>query len=327
MPSKKRKHRRRRNKGTQKNATANTKDPGTAGILAKDRAMPLSALSALGETLPAPESVLKPCKISPAAIIEEGSLKASTAIRVGEREDSLPPKYRTPKETVPQPPAPDKMPPSMDSAGALDILSGDFKSPEGLPDHQTCGNTPKASNERPSMDSAEALNILSGDFKHPVNPPPDQPSLVSASTHKLSLVDAALGSLEEDLLAQAVTPNFKSSMEVPTKAKQQFSAGPSDAFDALSNTLMDSSSGYDPTPVPTEEIIENIIVEKHVGKLGERDDTLPPNYRFPKAPLDGGQNQEKDTAFKKESEKVVEKMPASGEGPGQNGSDVLPVTS
>ncbi|KPP65939.1 hypothetical protein Z043_115604 [Scleropages formosus] len=179
--------------------------------------MPLSALSALGETLPAPETVLKPCKISPAAIIEEGSLKASTAIRVGEREDSLPPKYRTPKETVPQPPAPDKMP---------------------------------------------------------------------------SLVDAALGSLEEDLLAQAVTPNFKSSMEVPTKAKQQ-----------------------------------NIIVEKHVGKLGERDDTLPPNYRFPKAPLDGGQNQEKDTAFKKESEKVVEKMPASGEGPGQNGSDVLPVTS
>uniref|UniRef100_A0A3B3Q2Z5 Rieske domain-containing protein n=1 Tax=Paramormyrops kingsleyae TaxID=1676925 RepID=A0A3B3Q2Z5_9TELE len=58
----------------------------------------VSAFSNFSTNLPAS----KPApKAQPAAILEEGIIKAETRPRLGERDDTLPPNYRFPKEPVP----------------------------------------------------------------------------------------------------------------------------------------------------------------------------------------------------------------------------------
>ncbi|KAL4623183.1 calpastatin-like isoform X2 [Arapaima gigas] len=288
----------------QKNTATSTEGPGKADVLTKDRHTPLRALA---DTLPAPKPLVEPSKIYSAPVVKESTVHASIAVRVGEREDSLPPKYRTPKETVAQPLAPEEMKPSMDTTEALDILSGGFKSPESCPPHQTSGTAPQAPNKQPLKDPAEALNILSGDLS--LNPPHHQASDVPAANHKQSSVDAALEDLEKDLLAQDVMPVLKCGVDVPMQANQQFSAGSADVLYAYSETLMGSSFDPEPAPVLSEGCVETVIVAKHVPKLGERDDTLPPSYRFPKTSVDGEQNHEKDVTLRKGA--TVENMAAS----------------
>uniref|UniRef100_A0A8B9LKI2 Calpastatin n=1 Tax=Astyanax mexicanus TaxID=7994 RepID=A0A8B9LKI2_ASTMX len=90
------------------------------------KSMSLDALSALEDLLPAAKPVPESPKLRPEDIIDEKELTSEKGVRVGEREDTLPPEYRFPKEDPKKHPTPPQREPSLDSAGALDILSGDF---------------------------------------------------------------------------------------------------------------------------------------------------------------------------------------------------------
>uniref|UniRef100_A0A8C1PYS0 Calpastatin n=1 Tax=Cyprinus carpio TaxID=7962 RepID=A0A8C1PYS0_CYPCA len=200
------------------------------------------AFSALGDTLGKPEPPKKQPELKPGDIVHEKDLTSKKGVRVGEREDTLPPGYRFSEEELMKYPPPEKEP-SLDTTEALDILSGDFKAP-------------------PAASSA----------KTPVCPPSKSPATLS---------DSALDALAGDFVAPSSASKVQSAVSVPTHAGRQLSEGTSSALDALSDTLADFKAAPEPAPVPPKDVVkEKNVVEERVNKPGERDDTLPPEYRF-----------------------------------------------
>uniref|UniRef100_A0A8C2BM47 Calpastatin n=1 Tax=Cyprinus carpio TaxID=7962 RepID=A0A8C2BM47_CYPCA len=200
------------------------------------------AFSALGDTLGKPEPPKKQPELKPGDIVHEKDSTSKKGVRVGEREDTLPPGYRFSEEELMKYPPPEKEP-SLDTTEALDILSGDFKAP-------------------PAASSA----------KTPVCPPSKSPATLS---------DSALDALAGDFVAPSSASKVQSAVSVPTHAGRQLSEGTSSALDALSDTLADFKAAPEPAPVPPKDVVkEKNVVEERVNKPGERDDTLPPEYRF-----------------------------------------------
>ncbi|KAI5612824.1 calpastatin isoform X24, partial [Silurus asotus] len=197
-----------------------------------DSGMSLEALDALGGTLPEAKQVPESPKLRPDQIVKEANVTSEKGVFVGERDDTLPPDYRFPKDDKKTQPPPPKKEPSLDPADALDILSGDFSCSAPAPVVQT-----------PAQSSA--------DFD-----------------------------LEElDFVAPKTASKVCSAASAPA-VDRQLSEGSASAMDALSDTLKDISPAPEPTPVPLKDIVkEKKVVEERVHKTGERDDSLPPEYR------------------------------------------------
>uniref|UniRef100_A0AAV2M5F4 non-specific serine/threonine protein kinase n=1 Tax=Knipowitschia caucasica TaxID=637954 RepID=A0AAV2M5F4_KNICA len=197
---------------------------------APDPALSLDALSALGDLLPEAEAPKPEAPVRPEDLVSEVTVEEEEGVRVGEREDALPPEYRLKpgeKEAIQPPPQT-----SLDPDQALDFLCGDFSSSSAAP-------TQSAAPAQISADAA--MNALSLDFVAPS----------SAS---------------------------QQSSECPPQAP--LSPGADLALDALSDSLKDIA----PTPQPEPPFPQNIIKEKEIEeerliKMGERDDTLPPEFR------------------------------------------------
>ncbi|KAM6927927.1 calpastatin [Xenentodon cancila] len=225
--------------------------------------MSLDALSALGDTLAADEPKPESPKLSPKDIVTEDKLKKEKGVRVGERDDTLPPDYRFNEEDLKNLPA-----------------------PEPVPNIETC----------------EALDILSGDFMTSSAAPAVQASVPPPSVPPAQLSDAALDAMAGDFVASAAAPAVKSSPCIPMETGLQLPGEADNALDALSDTLMDITPAPQHAPLPTKEIKEKQIVEARLIKMGERDDTLPPEYQPTEEELkQKGQQKEKAPATPKKS--------------------------
>ncbi|XP_037638846.1 calpastatin isoform X31 [Sebastes umbrosus] len=208
----------------------------------QDDPMSLDALGALGGLLPkdAPKPELP--ELRPEDIVSEDEHKKEKGVLVGERESSINPKYRFNEEELKKLPAP-KPEPTVGTGEALDFLSEGFTCSSSAPAVQAPVITPSA--------------------------PPAQPS-----------ADLSLDPLAADFVACSAAPTVKSSACPPTQAAPELSGGADSALDALSDTLADIAPAPQPAPPPAKDIVnEKKAVEERLIKMGERDDSLPPEYR------------------------------------------------
>ncbi|XP_036444358.1 calpastatin isoform X12 [Colossoma macropomum] len=246
----------------------------------KGDSISLDALSALEDTLPAAKPAPESPKLRPEDIIDEKKAKAEKGVRVGEREDTLPPDYRFSEEKYKERPAPPKEP-SMDSAEALDILSGDFTIPSVAPAVQAPVPPSAPAKQQPKIEDLSALEQLAGDFVAP------------AQAKKVASV------------APPGPPPPKSTVGPTSDEGDPMSL---DALSALGDTLPTAKPVPESPKLRPEDIIDekNLTSEKGV-RVGEREDTLPPGYRF--------------------SEEASKKYPAPPKEPSLDSAEALDILS
>ncbi|KAF3689582.1 Calpastatin Calpain inhibitor Sperm BS-17 component [Channa argus] len=227
-------------------------EAGRSTSTGKGDPMSLDALSALGDTLPADTPKPEAPKPRPEDIVSEDKAKKEKGVRVGEREDTLPPEYRFKdkhKDFSPLVPEP-----SIDTDDALDFLSGGFETSSAAPAVQ--------SPVQSKVEDLSALDVLSGDFIAPT---------------KASGVQQKTCPLEKPHSAGVTHAP-------PQQAKPKIEKGDSLSLDALS-ALSDTLPADVPKPVSPELRPEDIVSENKVKEekgvfVGEREDTIPPEYRF-----------------------------------------------
>uniref|UniRef100_A0A672M7X9 Calpastatin n=1 Tax=Sinocyclocheilus grahami TaxID=75366 RepID=A0A672M7X9_SINGR len=217
------------------------------------------ALSALGDTLGKPEPPKKEPELKPKDIVHEKDVTSKKGVRVGEREDTLPPDYRFSEEELKKYPPPEKEP-SINADDALDFLSGGFTEPAAAPvvkapvppsqEKKKPEAVPEKTKDvpKPKVDELSALDVLAGDFVVPAQSVPK----VSSSAPK------------------TVPPG-------PPQTPQTNE----DALSALGDTLgKPEPPKKEPELKPKDIVHEKDVTSKKGVRVGEREDTLPPDYRF-----------------------------------------------
>ncbi|KAF7208255.1 transcript variant X13 [Nothobranchius furzeri] len=227
------------------------------------------ALSALGDLLPENKPEPESPKVRPEDVVSEDKLKKEKGMRVGEREDSLPPDYRFKEEDLKKHPAPEPEP-TIGTGEALDFLSGDFTTPSSAPAIQAPVVTPSAA---PAQKA----------------PPPPATDKKAKKTDKGSeefSLEAGLSAASAQKVESGVPPGADKTTKgeksaAAAKPKMEKGDSMSDALGALGDLLPENKPEPESPKLRSEDVISEAKVKKEKGmRVGEREDSLPSDYRF-----------------------------------------------
>ncbi|KAK7131427.1 hypothetical protein R3I94_016533 [Phoxinus phoxinus] len=283
-----------------------------------DSSMSLDALSALGDTLGAPEPPKKLPELKPGQIVDENKLTSEKGVRLGERDDTLPPAYRFSEEDLNKYPPPAKEP-TLNTNDALDMLSEGFtapavapvvkaslppaqekKKPDAVPEKTK--DVPKETKKPAAV--PEKTKDVPKETKKPAGVPEKTKDVPKHKVDEFSALDALAG----DFVAPSKSASKVSSAAPIPPGPPQKPETDEDPFSALGDTLG--------APEPPKKLPElkpgDIVHEKDVTfkkgvRVGERDDTLPPAYRF--------------------SEEDLNKYPSPAKEPSLDTTDALDILS
>ncbi|XP_056292868.1 calpastatin isoform X10 [Pseudoliparis swirei] len=230
-------------------------------------AMSLDALSALCDTLPEDTPRPELPELRPEDVVSEDKHTKEKGVLVGEREDSIAPEYRSKEEELKKLPAPEPEP-TMGTGEALGLLSSDLMTPSVAPAVQA-----------PPVKKAPVA-VCPRRKKAKVTKKEDDFSLEAGLDFPtVTKVEPALSSC----LASPVQTGKAATGKDAADGRREPEQGDAMSLDALS-ALCDTLPEDTPRPELPELRPEDVVSEdKHTKEkgvlVGEREDSIPPEYR------------------------------------------------
>ncbi|KAH0628101.1 hypothetical protein JD844_008824 [Phrynosoma platyrhinos] len=234
-----------------------------------------AALDALVDTLGMPEPEPE-VDLSSIVEVEEPKAKERKEKKPGEDDDTIPPEYRLKptldKDGKPLLPEPEEKPKPISELDLVDEFSKDFASPVP-PAEVMKPSKPADTSVKPA--AAEPPKSPKGETVASPTVPAVQPSAPSGVSTKPSTAESKKNSTEEVVSAAAV-PSVQSSAPMATSPSAQV---PDETLEALSGSL----GKIEPDPEEKKPAVDKVkekTKQEEREKLGEDEETIPPEYRF-----------------------------------------------
>ncbi|XP_053148451.1 calpastatin isoform X3 [Hemicordylus capensis] len=243
----------------------------------EEEAISDSALDALVDTLGVPEPEPEE-DLSSITEVEEPKAKERKEKKTGERDDTIPPEYRltpaTDKDGKPLLPEPEEKPKPISESDLIDEFSKDFVCP-GPPTETPKPSKPadvskKPVDSKPPKAPEENVTLLAASSVQPLAP--------SEVSTKPSTAKPKMAATEEVISTTAIS-SVKSSAPSTTSPNAHV---PDEALEALSGSLGKIDPAPEETKPAVDKVKEKTKQEEH-EKLGEDEETIPPDYRLTEA--------------------------------------------
>ncbi|XP_053264382.1 calpastatin isoform X5 [Podarcis raffonei] len=244
----------------------------------EEAALSDSALDALVDTLGMPEPEPE-VDLSSIVEVEEPKAKERKEKKPGERDDTIPPEYRLKpeldKDGKPLLPKPEEKPKPLSDSDLADEFSKDFACPTPpaeIPKPSTPADVPKKS------EAAEPPKTPKENVATSPAVPSVQPSAPSGVSTKPSAAESKKISTEK-VVSAAAAPSVASSAPSVTSPTSQV---PDEALEALSGSL----GKVEPQPEEKKPAVDKVkekAKQEEREKLGEDEETIPPDYRLTEA--------------------------------------------